>query len=82
LHEAFWLARYLTQRWTLPFLPYTTGAVISLGRGEAVAVIGRLRFFGRLAYLLKSLITMKYLYSIGGLRLLIYQMRIGVLGKI
>lgn len=82
LHEAFWLARYLTQQWTLPFLPHTTGAVISLGRGEAVAVIGRLRFFGRLAHLLKSLITMKYLYSIGGLRLLIYQMRIGVVGKI
>jgi len=47
-----------------------------------VAVVGRLRFFGRLAYLLKTLITMKYLYSIGGLRLLFYQLRIGVIGKI
>ncbi len=82
LNEAYWLARYLTQQWALPFLPHTTGAVISLGRGEAVAVIGRLQFFGRLAYLLKSLITMRYLYSLGGLRLLIYQLRIGVLGKI
>lgn len=80
--EAVWLSRYLTQQWSFPFIPHTTGAVISLGRGAAAAVVGRLRFFGRLAYWLKSLITMKYLYSIGGLRLLFYQMRIGVLGKI
>jgi len=82
LHEAYWLARYLTQQWTLPFLPHTTGVVISLGPGAAVAVIGRLQFFGRVASWLKALITMRYLYSLGGLRLLIYQMRIGVLGKI
>jgi NADH dehydrogenase len=82
LHEAYWLARYLTQQWTLPFMPHTTGVVISLGPGAAVAVIGRLQFFGRLASWLKSLITMRYLYSLGGLRLLIYQLRIGVLGKI
>ena len=80
--EAVWLSRYLTKEWVLPFVPHTTGAVISLGRGAAVAVVGRLRFFGRLAYLLKTLITMKYLYSIGGLRLLFYQLRIGVIGKI
>lgn len=82
LNQAVWLSRYLTNQWTFPFDPHTTGSVISLGRGAAVAVIGRLRFFGRLAYWLKSLITIKYLYSIGGLRLLSYQLRIGVLGKI
>ena len=82
MNEAVWLARYLMQQWVFPFMPPTTGTVISLGRGVAVAVVGRLRLFGRIASWLKALISVKYLYSLGGLRLLVYQMRMGVLGKI
>ncbi len=82
LNEAAWLAGYLTGRWSFPFVPHTTGVVIALGADAAVAVIGRLRFFGRLAAWLKSLISLKYLYSIGGLRLVLYQLRVGVMGKI
>ena len=65
-----------------PFVPSFKGGVISLGKGAAVAIVGELNFFGRIAYLFKSFITAKYIYSIGGLRLLLYQLRMGVLGKI
>jgi NADH dehydrogenase len=82
LNEAGWLAGYLMGRRRFPFVPHTTGVVISLGQGAAVAVVGRLRLFGRVASLLKSLISFRYLYSIGGLRLIFYQLRVGVLGKI
>lgn len=82
INEAVWLSRYLMKRWLFPFVPHTTGVVISLGHGAAVAVIGRLEFFGRIASFLKTLISIKYLYSIGGLRILISQWRMGLLGKI
>lgn len=82
LNEAGWLADHLMGRRHFPFVPHTAGVVISLGLGAAVAVIGRLQFFGRAASLLKSLISLRYLYSIGGLRLVFYQLRVGVLGKI
>ncbi|MGH7254412.1 MAG: NAD(P)/FAD-dependent oxidoreductase, partial [Nitrospirales bacterium] len=59
LNQGKWLARFLAGEWTFPFDPHTTGAVISLGQGAAVAVVGRLRFYGRIAYWLKSLISLK-----------------------
>ncbi len=47
-----------------------------------MAVVGKLRAFGRLAYLLKYFVSLKYIYSIGGLRLILYQWKTGVIGKI
>jgi len=82
INEARWLARYLMQRKAFPFVPHTPGAVISLGKGAAVAVVGRLRAFGWIAYFLKYLISLKYIYSVGGLRLILYQWKTGVVGKI
>jgi NADH dehydrogenase len=77
-----WLARYLMGRTRFPFVPSFKGGVISLGKDAAVAIVGELTFFGRIAYLMKSFVTVKYIYSIGGLRLLFHQLRMGVLGKI
>jgi NADH dehydrogenase len=82
VNEARWLARYLMQRKAFPFVPHTPGAVISLGKGSAVAVVGKLRAFGWIAYLLKYFISLKYIYSVGGLRLILYQWRTGIVGKI
>lgn len=82
IDQGIWLAKYLAGETPFPFVPSFKGATISLGKGAAVAVVGELRFYGRVAYLLKMFITVKYIYSIGGLRLLIHQLRMGVLGKI
>jgi NADH:ubiquinone reductase (H+-translocating) len=82
VNEAQWLAKYLTHRKTFPFIPHTPGAVISIGKGAAVAVVGKLRASGGLASILKYLVSLKYIYSIGGVRLILYQWRTGILGKI
>ena len=82
IEQARWLARYLLKESAFPFLPAFRGAVISLGKGSAVAVIGNLRFFGRVASFLKTFITIRYLFSIGKIRLIFHQFRIGILGKI
>lgn len=82
IEEARWLARYLMRHKVFPFVPHTPGAVISLGKGAAVAVVGKLRAFGKIAYVLKYLISLKYIYSIGGLRLILYQWKTGIVGKI
>lgn len=82
IDQGIWLARYLTGQTSYPFVPSFKGGVISLGKGAAVAIVGELNFFGRIAYLLKTLVTIKYIFSIGGFRLLIHQLRMGVLGKI
>ncbi|HLG22473.1 MAG TPA: NAD(P)/FAD-dependent oxidoreductase [Candidatus Manganitrophaceae bacterium] len=82
IDQGGWLGRYLMGERVFPFVPSFKGGVISLGKGAAVAIVGNLKFYGRIAYLLKSMITVKYIYSIGGLKLLAYQLRMGVLGKI
>lgn len=82
IEQGRWLARHLLLSSRFPFLPSFRGAVISLGKGSAVAVIGNLRFFGRPAYLIKTFISIKYLFMIGRFRLLLHQMRVGILGKI
>lgn len=82
INQAHWLARYMTQQIVFPFVPHSPGAVISLGKGSAVAVVGKLRAFGWLAYVMKYFISLKYIYSIGGLRLILYQWRTGIVGKI
>lgn len=82
IDQAEWLARYLVGQERFPYIPTFRGAVISIGRNAAVAVIGNLRFFGRLAALLKTLVSIKYLLAIGGPRLVAHQLRIGTLGKI
>jgi NADH dehydrogenase len=82
IEQARWLARYLLKESAFPFLPAFRGAVISLGKGSAVAVAGNLRFFGRVASFLKAFITIRYLFSIGKVRLAVHQFRVGILGKI
>jgi NADH dehydrogenase len=82
IDQGGWLAQYIIGERRFPFIPSFKGGVISLGKGAAVAIVGNLKFYGRTAHLLKSFITIKYIYSIGGFRLLIHQLRMGVLGKI
>lgn len=82
IDEAKWLAGYLVGDERFPYVPGFRGGVISLGKDRAVAVIGNLRLFGWSASLLKALISFKYLYQIGGLPLVLHQIRIGTLGKI
>jgi NADH dehydrogenase len=82
IEEARWLARYLLGLEKFPFLPAFRGAVISLGKDRAVAMVGNLRFYGRMASWLKTLVSLKYLFSIGRIGLVLHQIRVGILGKI
>jgi NADH:ubiquinone reductase (H+-translocating) len=82
IEQGHWLSRYLLGQERFPFLPAFRGAVISLGKDKAVAVVGNLRFYGRLAGLLKKLVSLKYLFSLGRFGLVLHQLRVGVLGKI
>ena len=82
IEEGRWLARYLLGFEKFPFLPAFRGAVISLGKDKAVAVVGNLRFYGRMASWLKTLVSLKYLFSIGRIGLILHQIRVGVIGKI
>ena len=82
IEQGRWLAGHLLKENRFPFLPAFRGAVISLGKGSAVAVVGNLRFFGRIASLLKTFISIKYLFTIGRVGLILHQMRVGILGKI
>jgi NADH dehydrogenase len=55
----------------ISFTPKISGAVVSFGKYEAVGVVGKRKFKGLKASMLKRLIDIKYLYTIGGLRLVI-----------
>lgn len=49
------------------------GTLGSLGSGKAVGVVGTRIVKGRLAMLLKELVSLKYLMQIGGVRLLLHR---------
>jgi len=53
------------------FTPKIVGQFVSLGRYEAVGWVWKFRVSGFLAWFLKRLSVLRYLYSIGGLKLMI-----------
>jgi NADH dehydrogenase len=54
-----------------PFQPVIRGTVASLGRGEAIGIVGTRKLVGASASWMKKLIDMRYLYIIGGLPLVL-----------
>lgn len=52
------------------FVPNLKGAVASLGRGEAIGLVGNKKIFGSTASLMKKVIDHRYLFMLGGLGLL------------
>jgi NADH dehydrogenase len=57
------------------FRPIIKGTVASLGRGEAIGIVGKKKIKGLSASMMKKLIDMKYLYMIGGITLVIKKTR-------
>jgi NADH dehydrogenase len=58
------------------FIPKVMGQFVSLGGHEAVGWIWKLRVSGFLAWFLKRLSVLKYLYSIGGLKLIVAKLQL------
>ncbi|GIQ68458.1 NAD(P)/FAD-dependent oxidoreductase [Xylanibacillus composti] len=54
-----------------PFKPSIKGTVASLGRGEAIGVVGKYKMRGFVAAMMKKIIDMRYLYIIGGIPLVL-----------
>lgn len=53
-----------------PFKPSIKGTVASLGKGEAVGIVGDKKIFGTTASLMKKVVDNRSLYLIGGLSLI------------
>ncbi|WP_025027957.1 NAD(P)/FAD-dependent oxidoreductase [Caldalkalibacillus mannanilyticus] len=53
------------------FKPVIRGTVASLGRGEAIGIVGNKKLIGGVASLMKKVIDARYLYIIGGLSLVL-----------
>jgi NADH dehydrogenase len=53
------------------FKPVIKGAVASLGRGEAVGIVGNMKLLGATASIMKKIIDIRYLFIIGGLSLVL-----------
>jgi NADH dehydrogenase len=51
------------------FTPNLKGTVASLGKGEAIGVVGKMKLTGQLAAFMKKVIDLRYLFIIGGLSL-------------
>lgn len=51
------------------FKPYIRGTVASLGKNEAMGVVGQVKLYGSTAAFMKKLIDLRYLFIIGGLSL-------------
>ena len=54
-----------------PFSFDHKGTLASLGKGEAVGSVGNRKFYGATASLMKQMIDNRYLYSLGGIPLVI-----------
>ncbi|HEY8343205.1 MAG TPA: NAD(P)/FAD-dependent oxidoreductase, partial [Calditerricola sp.] len=54
-----------------PFKPHIRGTVASLGRDEAIGIVGGRKLTGAAAVWMKKLIDLRYLYLIGGLSLVL-----------
>jgi NADH dehydrogenase len=50
---------------------HNNGVIVSLGKGEAIATIGSKQVRGVLAVLLKKIVDLRYIYTIGGISLVI-----------
>lgn len=68
---AFNIYAELTGKHRKRFTPKVVGQFVSLGRHEAIGWIWKFRVSGFLAWFLKRLTVLKYLHSIGGLKLTI-----------
>ncbi|MFQ5836345.1 MAG: NAD(P)/FAD-dependent oxidoreductase [Candidatus Bathyarchaeia archaeon] len=68
---AFNIYAELTGKRRKRFTPKVVGQFVSLGRHEAVGWVWKFRISGFLAWFLKRLSVLRYLYSIGGLKLMI-----------
>lgn len=58
------------------FRPDLKGAVASLGKGEAIGMVGQRKVFGSSASKLKKLIDNRYLYTLGGMKLLLQKAKL------
>lgn len=58
------------------FKPVIKGTVASLGRGEAIGIVGKRKIKGFTAAMMKKIIDMRYLYSIGGITLVLKKTRL------
>lgn len=58
------------------FHPELKGTVASLGKGEAIGVVGQRKLFGSSASKLKKLIDNRYLYTLGGFKLLLQKAKL------
>jgi len=68
-HLAQNLAALLRGEEMLPFVPAIKGTVASLGKNEAIGMIGNKKVFGSSAALLKKVIDNRSLYLLGGMSL-------------
>jgi NADH dehydrogenase len=53
------------------FIPDIKGTVASLGKGEAVGIVGTRKLVGGMAAIMKKIIDLRYLYIIGGVSLVL-----------
>ncbi|WP_202080302.1 NAD(P)/FAD-dependent oxidoreductase [Caldalkalibacillus salinus] len=53
------------------FQPEIKGTVASLGKGEAIGIVGKKKIFGPIASLMKKIIDLRYLFIIGGIPLVL-----------
>lgn len=58
-----------------PFKPEIKGTVASLGKGQAIGIVGQKKIKGLSAVIMKKLIDMRYLYRIGGIFLVLRKTR-------
>jgi NADH dehydrogenase len=58
------------------FKPQIKGTVASLGKGEAIGVVGKRKLRGFTAAMMKKLIDARYLYTIGGIPLVLRKTRL------
>lgn len=55
----------------IPFKPQIKGTVASLGRKDAIGVVGKQKVYGFVAASLKKVIDLRYLFIIGGIKLVL-----------
>jgi NADH dehydrogenase len=53
------------------FTPEIKGTVASLGKGEAIGIVGSRKLFGGMAAMMKKVVDLRYLFIIGGLSLVL-----------
>ncbi|QGG46468.1 NAD(P)/FAD-dependent oxidoreductase [Heliorestis convoluta] len=58
------------------FEPFMKGSVATLGKEDAVGVVFGMKVKGKLALLMKKLIDLRYLYMLGGAKLLLSRLRL------